>query len=217
MNRYPLLVAGFVGMVGLHLSTASAEAVLLQFDYTGTLNSVPAVLSGDFSIGDAFTYSYIVDTAAPLTGGAVTAAPGFADYAATTMNATAGGFSASAASVKVRITNDFTIDSYNAFHDSPVTTAGVPSGFTFSGVEVLFQDFSGAALPDTQLIVDPAILLGMPTRLFKLTFFQPGSQTTFQAFGAFNSITATVVPAPGAATVLFAAVFPMNRRRRKTM
>jgi len=67
----------------------AAGAAFVQYDFTGTLNSVPTPVSGDFSVGDALHVSYVVDAAAALISGAVTNGPGFATCGTSSWSATA--------------------------------------------------------------------------------------------------------------------------------
>lgn len=194
-------------------AAGAAEGAFVQYDFTGTLNNIPTPLSGDFAVGDAFHVSYVVDTAAAPVSGSVTSGPGFAFYATSSWSATAGGFGASAPTGLINIVNDFSIDAYEAFHQGTAAASGTPIGFDFLGADVRFQDFSNAALADTQLVTDLNVLAGM-NGFFVLTFFQTSTQTSFQAFGAISGMSATVVPAPGAGLALGLGALALRRRRR---
>ncbi|MCB9839082.1 MAG: PEP-CTERM sorting domain-containing protein [Phycisphaeraceae bacterium] len=210
------LVAGALvaGAVGLHASAPRADAVVLLFDFLGNLNNVPAALSGDFTPGDFFALSFVVDTNAPITGGSITSGPGFADYATSGFSSFCAGYSVSAPVGKIRITNDNIIDEYDAYPNSAVTTSGVPAGFSYLGTEVRFQDFSALTFPDTNLVTDTTVLMGMGGQ-YVMTFFNPAQGITYQAFGSFTDITATLVePEPGAAALLGIAAIGASRRRR---
>lgn len=215
MYRNALLAGAIVaGSVGLHASAPRAEAVVLIFDFIGNLNSVPAPLSGDFTPGDFFALSFIVDTTAPITGGTITSGPGFADYATSGFSSFCAAYSVSAPVGKVRVTNDNIIDEYNAYPNSAVTTSGVPAGFDYLGTEVRFQDFSALTFPDTNLITDTSVLTAMGGQ-YVMTFFHRDSGTVYQAFGRFTDISATLVePSPGSASVLLLGGIAATRRRR---
>lgn len=193
--------------------SASASAALMQFNFAGTLDVVPTELAGTFSVGQAFTVSYIFDTNAPVVGGAVTSGAGYADYDATSLAAAVGSWSASAANASIRVNNNYTIDEFVAYPVTGSAVAAPISGFSFVGMDVRYQDFSGIALVDTSLPDDPGDLAAMPGR-FVLTFFQLSNSTHYQPWGSIDSATVTAVPEPAALALLLTAAPLLLRRRR---
>lgn len=215
MNRTSLTAACLTGVVGIALTASNAHAVILEYEFSGTLDSVTSALAGDFSVGDAFTINYFVDTAAPLTGGTLTSGPGFADYAATSWSASVAGFSVSSADATITMLNDMPVDEYRIMPDAPFTLAGVPVGFSYVQSTAIFRDLAAVEFPDTQLVTDPSILVGLGIKQFSMAFFNPVLNANFTAFGEIDEARVTIIPAPFGASLGLIGIGAVAARRRR--
>ncbi|MDP6543358.1 MAG: PEP-CTERM sorting domain-containing protein [Phycisphaerae bacterium] len=214
MNSKRIIVVVLGGLLAL---TTRAGASMVRFDFTGTLNVVPAPLAGSFAIGQPFALSYVFDTNAAQTGGVLLpGGVGYADYPATAFTAAASTHSISAVAANIRVTNNYTIDEYNVYPISPPwTVGGVPSGFYHVMTEIVAQDYiAKTALSDTLLPDDPVDISGMNPR-FRLTFVQESNQTAYQVLGDVGHATVTPVPEPVSLSLLAAGALAVLRRRRR--
>ncbi len=215
MNRTSLTVACLTGLAGISLTAPSADAIMLQYEFSGTLDSVTSALAGDFSVGDAFNITYFVETSTPLIGGTLTSGSGFAEYAATSWSATVGGFSVSSADATITILNDMPIDEYRITPDAPFTLSGVPAGFSYVQSTAIFRDLTALEFADTQLITDPAILIGLGIKQFSMAFFNPILNANFSSFGEIDEARVTVIPAPVGTSLGLIGIGTLAIRRRR--
>ena len=135
-TRAQLLLAGALLAT---LATGPAEATLVTMTGGGTLDSVDASVSGTFSLGDAFSFSFTYDDASPDNLPANTTFGNYNANPLTSLSATIGGYSVSWTAG---------VSTINIPVNSVMDVIIGPGGFTGAAVAGLTPQFGNIALFD---------------------------------------------------------------------
>lgn len=172
--------------------TVDAHSAEQAFDYTGTVTSVPAALTGAFNVGDVISGTYVLDSSTPGFPGT----PGSALLAVSEFSLEINGFGVSALG-RGDVTFSEGADGVDRYWMAAVSTGPSVAGFSPALHAFQLEDTDGSALsPSTVVSFDPIEPSEFDNPLITLDFVQ-GTTAFVRLEGRLETVTAVqMVPEP---------------------
>jgi len=191
----PRLCRSAVLLTAIALAAAvhNANAVPIEFKFTGTVSSVDDGLGGTFSVGDQVSGIYIFESTTADSNNL----PQRGEYNGTVRSFSfrKGGYAGAAMAGNITVDNDANgFDPYVVTIPSPLTAPAV-DGFALGRFALTLSDSTESVFNNDSLPLTPPALAGFDSRLFQLVYTKQVGMT-FQIRSVLGNVTSLVIPEP---------------------